>query len=174
MFCSKPAAQLKHVQSLESRAAQLNDRAADINETGIMICNAAAGAPNVMLVNDNWVQLTGIASETACAMSLWQIFKLEGVQSLCILSSPRIITSSQGYGKIISHGKGQWSVMAMDSPSVAANNTPNGSIACKSQKRSECWEKKSYRGSRKGHFTWSKTMFLDAFRHYKRLAITCR
>lgn len=155
------------MQSLESRAAQLNDRAADINETGIMICNAAAGAPNVMLVNDNWVQLTGIASETACAMSLWQIFKLQGVQSLCILSSPRIIASSQGYGKIISYGEGQWSgLMAMDSPSVAASNTPNGSMACKSQKRCKCCEKKSYRGSRKGHISWSKTVSLDAFSHY--------
>ncbi len=78
MLCSKPAPQLNHVHSLESRAAQLNDRAADINETGIMICNAAADAPNVMLVNDTWVQLTGIHSETACAMSLWQIFELRG------------------------------------------------------------------------------------------------
>lgn len=70
---------LQHMQGLEAKAAQIFHRAAEVHDTGIMICDAVGNSPRVLLVNDTWTQLTDISSEEACSKSLWQIFQIKGM-----------------------------------------------------------------------------------------------
>lgn len=78
MCRNSSAKRLQHLPSLKVQATEVFEKALVINETGIMVCNAADGSPSVLLVNNTWTQLTGITSEDACSQTLWELFQLKG------------------------------------------------------------------------------------------------
>jgi len=68
----------RRLESSKEDAAKTKVRSINIEETGIMICDATKGTPQVTFVSAVWSQLTGITSEAACSKTLWDLFSIPG------------------------------------------------------------------------------------------------
>jgi hypothetical protein len=68
----------RRLESSRLSAAKTKLRSINIEEVGIMMCDASTGSPQVMFVSAAWSQLTGITSDQACCKTLWELFSVPG------------------------------------------------------------------------------------------------